>query len=174
MGELLMSSSPKTAVCAGTFDVLTNGHVDVITRAARLFDRLIVGVLVNPDKQPWFSPEERMETAREVFAGVGNVTVDAFDGLLVEYVRAHHVSAVVRGLRTTSEFNDEWQMALMNQHLLPAFETVFLMPSPAVAYISSRLVKEIALHGGAVSGLVPRAVATRIARRHATARPLEA
>ena len=160
-----MSSHPRIAVCAGSFDVLTNGHLDIINRGATLFDRLIVAVLVNPDKQPWFSAQERVEVLREVIGDRPSISVDTFDGLLTDYARQHRITAVIRGLRTTSEFNDEWQMAQMNQHLLPELETIFLIPSPGVAYISSRLVKEIASLGGSVSGLVPPAVAAHLARR---------
>ena len=174
MGASDMSSPTRIAICAGSFDVLTNGHVDIITRAAKLFDRVVVAVLVNTAKQTWFSPAERVEMIQEALTGVENVAVDKFNGLLTDYVKGVGAVAVIRGLRSTSEFNDEWQMALMNRHLFAGCETVFLTPSPQVAYISSRLVKEIATLGGPLAGLVPSNVAARLAARRSPVRSLEA
>ena len=119
----------RVAVYPGTFDPLTNGHVDIILRGARLFDRIVVGVLRNPDKTPLFSVEERVAMAREVFAGEPKVEVAGFEGLLVDFARAHGAHVVVRGLRAVSDFEYEFQMALMNRRLVPQLETVFMMPA---------------------------------------------
>src|SRR5438552_366513 len=150
-----MSSPPRVAVFPGSFDPLTNGHVDIIHRGARLFDRIVVAILMNADKQPLFSVSERVEIIRECFAGEANVEVETFDGLLVDYIKRRQASVIVRGLRAVSDFEYETQMALMNRHLNPAVETVFMMPSEQYTYVSSRLVKEVAALGGSVSGLVP-------------------
>jgi len=162
-----MASTPRTAVCAGSFDPMTNGHVDLIARAARLFDRLVVAVLANPAKQSWFSVDERMATAREVVAslpGMSHVEIDTFDGLLVDFMRVKHASTIVRGLRSADEFSAESARALMNRHLSHGCDTIFLVASPEVSFISSRLVKEVASVGGALDGLVPPAVLRRLAR----------
>lgn len=155
----------RLAVYPGTFDPLTNGHVDIILRGARLFDRIIVAMLVNPEKAPLFTVEERVDTAREVFKDRANVEVDTFDGLLVEYARRKHANVIVRGLRAISDFEYELQMALMNRRLSPEVETVFMMPAEAYTYLSSRLVKEIFALGGAITGLVPEAVEARLHRK---------
>ncbi len=151
-----MADAPRLAVMAGTFDPLTNGHLDVIARAARLFGRVVVAVLVNPAKAPLFALEDRMAMIREAVAPIAGAEVDAFDGLLADYVKRRQASAVVRGLRTASEFADEWPVALMNRHLNPACETVFVVPSAATMHVSSRLVREIAALGGPVDGLGAR------------------
>jgi pantetheine-phosphate adenylyltransferase len=164
-----MGDAVRVAVCPGSFDPLTNGHVEMIARAVRLFDRLIVAVLDNPSKQAWFTIDERTAMLREVLGALPDgrqIEVDAFNGLLVDYVTRRNASAVIRGLRTVSEFADESQMALMNRHL-SGCETVFLVSGPAVAYISSRLVKEVAALGGPLEGLVPPAVALRMTGRRA-------
>ncbi len=155
----------RVAVYPGSFDPLTNGHVDIIERGARLFDRIIVAVLVNPDKRPRVSVEERVETAREVFAAQPEVEVDAFEGLLIDFARQKKASVIVRGLRAVSDFEYEFQMALMNRRLAPDIETVFMMPAEAYTYISSRLVREVFALGGAVQGLVPEAVEARMRRK---------
>ncbi len=155
----------RVAVYPGSFDPITNGHVDIIQRGARLFDRIIVAVLVNPDKRPMFAVEERVETAREVFAGEPKVEVDAFDGLLIDFARQKQASVIVRGLRAVSDFEFEFQMALMNRRLAPDIETVFMMPAEAYTYISSRLVREVYGLGGEVRGLVPEAVVGRMRRK---------
>jgi len=150
------------AIYPGSFDPLTNGHVDIIQRGSRLFDRIVVGVLLNLDKSPLFTVAERVEIAREVFSGYTNVEVDTFDGLLVDYARRKHAGVIVRGLRAISDFEYEMQMALMNRHLNPEVETVFMMPAEPYTYVSSRLVKEVVALGGSVTGLVPRLVETRL------------
>jgi pantetheine-phosphate adenylyltransferase len=146
------------AIYPGSFDPLTNGHVDIIRRGARLFDRIVVGVLINLEKAPLFTVPERVQIAREVFHGLDNVEVDTFDGLLVEYARRKTASVIVRGLRAISDFEYEMQMALMNRRLNPEIETVFMMPAEPYTYVSSRLVKEIVALGGSVHGLVPETV----------------
>src|SRR5437867_1852371 len=146
----------------GSYDPLTNGHVDIISRGARLFDRIIVAVLVNAEKSPLFTPEERVEIGRAVFRDQPNVEVDTFDGLLVDYVERRGAQVIVRGLRAVSDFEFEFQMALMNQRLKPRIETVFMMPAEKYTYISSRLIKEVFALGGRVHGLVPDTVETRL------------
>ena len=150
------------AVYPGSFDPLTNGHVDIITRGARLFDRIIVAILVNAEKAPLFSMAERVEIARVVFKDYPNVEVDTFDGLLVDYVERRKANVIVRGLRAVSDFEAEFQMALMNRRLSPNVETVFMMPAEQYTYISSRLIKEVFSLGGQVRGLVPEIVVTRL------------
>jgi pantetheine-phosphate adenylyltransferase len=150
------------AVYPGSFDPLTNGHVDIIMRGARLFDRIIVAILVNAEKAPLFSMPERVEIAREVFKDQPKVEVDTFDGLLVDYVERRHAQVIVRGLRAVSDFEFEFQMALMNQRLNAKIETVFMMPAEQYTYISSRLIKEVFKLGGRVQGLVPELVEQRL------------
>ena len=148
----------RLAIFPGSFDPLTNGHVDIILRSAHLFERVIVAVLVNADKKPLFSADERVAIIRDVFREYANVEVDAFGGLLVEYAKQRRASAIVRGLRAVSDFEYEFQMALMNRHLEPTLETVFMMPAEQYTYLSSRLIKEVFQLGGEVRGLVPPAV----------------
>ena len=150
------------AVYPGSFDPLTNGHVDIITRGARLFDRIIVAILVNAEKAPLFTMEERVEIAKAVFKEQPNVEIDTFDGLLVDYVERRKADVIVRGLRAVSDFEFEFQMALMNRRLKPAIETVFMMPAEQYTYISSRLIKEVFALGGRVHGLVPDMVEARL------------
>src|SRR5207245_5292192 len=138
---------------------------DIISRGARLFDPVIVAILKNPDKEPLFPLGERMDILRVVVGRLPNVRVEAFDGLLVDYARASGAQAIVRGLRALSDFEYEYQMALMNRRLGPDIETVYMMPGEAYTYVSSRLVKEVARLGGDVSGLVPREVADRLRAR---------
>ena len=152
----------KIAIYPGTFDPLTNGHLDVIRRASKLFDRLIVAVAGNVLKAPLFTAEQRMAMTRQAVRGMRGVTVDSFDGLLIDYARAKRASAVIRGLRVISDFEYEFQMALMNRKLSPAMETVFLMPSEQYIYLSSSLVREIARLGGDVGSLVPGPVAKQL------------
>ena len=150
------------AIYPGSFDPLTSGHVDIIRRGSHLFERIVVGILLNMDKAPLFTVAERVDIAREVLAGYSNVEVDTFDGLLVEYARRKGASVIVRGLRAISDFEYEMQMALMNRHLNPHVETVFMMPAEPYTYVSSRLVKEVVALGGSVHGLVPEIVETRL------------
>src|SRR6266487_506390 len=150
------------AVYPGSFDPLTNGHVDIISRGARLFDRIIVAILVNAEKSPLFTMDERVEITRSVFRAHRNVEVDTFDGLLVDYVERREAQVIVRGLRAVSDFEFEFQMALMNQRLKPQIETVFMMPAEQYTYISSRLIKEVFTLGGRVQGLVPELVEQRL------------
>jgi pantetheine-phosphate adenylyltransferase len=157
----------RLAVFPGSFDPLTNGHVDIILRSAHLFERVIVAVLVNADKQPLFSSDERVAIIREVFREYANVEVDSFDGLLVAYAKRRRASAIVRGLRAVSDFEYEFQMALMNRHLEPTLETVFMMPAEQYTYLSSRLIKEVFQLGGEVRGLVPPAVERAMRDKHA-------
>jgi pantetheine-phosphate adenylyltransferase len=157
----------RLAVYPGSFDPLTNGHVDIISRGARLFDRIVVAILVNAEKAPLFTMDERVEIAREVFRDQRNVEVDTFDGLLVDYVQRRGACAIVRGLRAISDFEFEFQMALMNRRLNPHIETVFMMPAEQYTYISSRLIKEVFSLGGRVNGLVPETVEARLREKHA-------
>jgi pantetheine-phosphate adenylyltransferase len=153
---------PTLAVYPGSFDPLTNGHVDIISRGARLFDRIVVAVLVNAEKSPLFTLDERVEIGRAVFKDQPNVEVDTFDGLLVDYVARRGAQVIVRGLRAVSDFEFEFQMALMNQRLNSRIETVFMMPAEKYTYISSRLIKEVFSLGGRVHGLVPDMVEAKL------------
>jgi pantetheine-phosphate adenylyltransferase len=143
-----------TALCPGTFDPVTNGHIDVIERAARLFDRVVVAVIDNPNKEPMFTAEERVEMLEESVTGLSNVEVASFGGLLVEYARERGIGIIVKGLRAVSDFDYELQMAQMNRHL-SGVETCFVPTNPQWSYLSSSLVKEVAQLGGDVSALVP-------------------
>jgi pantetheine-phosphate adenylyltransferase len=153
------------AVFPGSFDPLTNGHVDIISRGARMFDRIVVAILVNAEKSPLFSTAERVEVAREVFRSEPRVEIDTFDGLLVDYVARRKAHVIVRGLRAVSDFEYEFQMALMNRRLNDRIETVFMMPAEQYTYISSRLIKEVFALGGKVDGLVPALVEERLRRK---------
>ena len=155
-------SEPIIAIYPGSFDPLTNGHVDIIQRGAALFDKIVVAVLINLEKSPLFTVSERVDIARTVFAAYANVEVDTFDGLLVEYARRKRASVIVRGLRAVSDFEYEMQMALMNRRLNPDVETVFMMPAEPYTYVSSRLVKEVVALGGSVTGIVPSIVESRL------------
>lgn len=150
--------SDKVAICPGTFDPITNGHVDIIDRSLRIFDRVIVAVLINPQKRPLFDSEKRIELIKASLKGRDRVVVDSFQGLLVDYVKKQKGSAIIRGLRAVSDFEYELQMALMNRRLDPEVETVFMMPSEEYSFLSSTMVKEIASFGGRVTGLVPEPV----------------
>jgi pantetheine-phosphate adenylyltransferase len=141
---------------------MTNGHLDLVERGSKLFDRLIVAVLTNLEKEPLFSVEERVEILREETGGIANVSVDTFDGLLVEYAAKKNAQAILRGIRAFSDFEYELQMTLMNRKLAPDLETVFLMPAESYTYVSSRLVREICRLGGDVKGLVPKRVGKRL------------
>jgi pantetheine-phosphate adenylyltransferase len=162
--------TPPVAVCPGSFDPLTNGHVDIIERALEIFDRVIVAVAANAEKTPLFTVEERLTIIREVFRHRPNVQVDTFEGLLVEYARQKRATAIIRGLRAVSDFEYEFQMALMNRRLAHDIETVFLMPAEQYTYTSSRLIKEVFRLGGEVAGLVPPGVEERLRQKQASLR----
>lgn len=159
----------RTAVCPGSFDPVTHGHLDIVARASALFDEVTVAVSVNPAKQGLFSVEERMDMLRQVSAHLPNVSVDSFEGLLVDYCSAHDVTAIVKGLRAVSDFDYELQMAQMNGRLT-GVDTVFVPTSPEWSYLASSLVKEVAGHGGDVAGLVPDLVLDRMLARLAERR----
>jgi pantetheine-phosphate adenylyltransferase len=146
---------PRIAIYPGSFDPLTSGHVDIIERGARIFDSIIVAILANVEKTPLFSENERVAIIGEVFKSHRNVQVETFNGLLVDYAQQKKASVLVRGLRAVSDFEYEFQMALMNRHLAPGLETVFMMPAEQYTYISSRLIKEVFTLGGEIAGLVP-------------------
>ena len=154
----------RRAVCPGSFDPVTNGHLDIVRRASRLFDEVTVGVLVNPNKQGLFSVDERLTMLGDVVTGLDNVKVEAFEGLLVDFCRDHDIDAIVKGLRAVSDFDTELQMAQMNASL-SGVETVFVPTSPEWSFLASSLVKEVARFGGDVSGLVPSEVLTRRTER---------
>lgn len=149
----------KVAVYPGSFDPVTNGHLDVIERSAAVFDEVVVGVLSNGSKHPLFSVEERMNMLEEVTAHIHNVKVDTFSGLLVDFMDKFHAGVIIKGLRTFSDFEYEFQMALLNKSLKPEVETLFMMTDSKYSYISSSMVKEVARLGGALGGLVPDSVA---------------
>jgi pantetheine-phosphate adenylyltransferase len=155
-----------TALCPGTFDPVTNGHLDIIERAGRRFDTVIVGVLDNPAKQPLFTAEERVQMLKEVTASLSNVSVVSFGGLLVNSVKTLGADVVVKGIRAVTDFEYEIQMAQMN-HALAGVETLFMTTSPSWSFLSSSLVKEVARFGGDVSGLVPPLVVERLRERFA-------
>jgi pantetheine-phosphate adenylyltransferase len=155
-----MAAEPRLAIYPGTFDPLTNGHVDLIERTARMFDRVVVAILLNTEKRPFFTVAERVAIIREVCHGQPAVEVDTFEGLLVDYARHRRATAIVRGLRGVADFEYERQMALMNRHLSPDIET-------------SSLVKEVSALGGSLTGLVPPAVADRLSRKRDAGRKLD-
>ena len=155
----------RVAAYPGSFDPLTNGHVDIIRRSCRIFDRVLVAVLINTEKAPLFSVEERIGMVRSLFRRQPKVRVKSFSGLLVDFLRQERASVVVRGLRVVSDFEYEFQMALMNRRLDPEVETVYLTPKEELTYVSSRLVKEVHRLGGDVSGLVPSIVHQALERK---------
>jgi pantetheine-phosphate adenylyltransferase len=156
----------RRAIYPGSFDPVTNGHLDIIERGCKLFDEIIVSILVNPDKQPFFTLEERQQMLNEVLPTISQgrctVRVDSFQGLLVNYAVAQQADVIVRGIRAISDYEYELQMALMNRRLEPGIETVFMMPAETYSYVSSRLVKEVFQLGGALAGLVPAVVEKRM------------
>ena len=154
----------RTACCPGSYDPVTNGHLDIVSRAATCFDRVIVAVLTNPTKTPMFALDERLAMLKEATASIPGVEVDTFSGLLVDYARGRSVTAIVKGLRAVSDFDYELQMAQMN-YRLARVETVFMTTNPSYSYLSSSLVKEVAMHGGDVAGLVPDFVLARLRER---------
>ena len=159
------------AIYPGSFDPITNGHLDLIRRGSRLFDRLIVSVLRNTTKSPLFSVQERSDMLREVVKDYANVEVDSFDGLLVDYAAKCKAQVILRGIRAISDYEYELQTALMNRRLRPTLETVFLLSNEAHSFISSRLVKEVFGLGGNISGLVPPSVEARLQRRLSKTKP---
>lgn len=168
-----MPPKPRSvvAIYPGSFDPITNGHLDLIQRGSQLFDRLVVAILRNATKSPLFSVEERTEMLREVIVPYPNVEVDSFDGLLVDYAAKRKAHVLLRGIRAISDYEYELQTALMNRRLRPDLETVFLLASEAHSFISSRLVKEVFGLGGKISGLVPHSVEARLQRRMSKTKP---
>ena len=158
----------RTAIYPGSFDPITNGHLDVIQRAARLFDRVVVAVAINESKTPLFSREQRTELARGSIAHLKNVEVDYFTGLLVQYTQAKGGTAIVRGLRAVSDFEFEFQLALMNRKLDEGIETIFMMPKETYTFISSRMIKEVARLGGDISSFVPAHVEAALKKVYAS------
>ena len=156
----------RRAIYPGSFDPITNGHLDIIERGCKLFDEIIVAILVNPDKQPFFTIEERHEMLAEILKDIRqggcNVRVDSFRGLLVSYAVEQQANAIVRGIRAISDYEYELQMALMNRRIEPTIETVFMMPAEIYSYVSSRLIKEVFQLGGAINGLVPPLIERRM------------
>ncbi len=155
-------SEPRVAIYPGSFDPITNGHLDLIQRAAGQFEHLVVAVLKHDTKEAEFPLDERLAMIREAVSELDNVRVGSFDGLLVDYAREEGASLILRGIRAVSDYEYELQMALMNRKLAPEIETVFMLPSEAYSYLSSRLVKEVCRHGGRIDDLVPPLVADRL------------
>jgi pantetheine-phosphate adenylyltransferase len=152
----------RIGVCPGTFDPITNGHLDIVRRSLNFFDTVILAVALNPQKAPMFDIKERMEMAQVATAGMERVTVEAFDGLLVDYLGQKDAHAIIRGLRAVSDFEYELQMAMMNRNLSHTVETLFLMPSVEYSFITSTIIKNVASYGGNVADLVPPLVASRL------------
>ena len=155
----------KLAIYPGSFDPITNGHVDIIERSLKIFDKIIIGVLENPEKEYLFSTEERVNIIKKIFKGRRNIEVEPFSGLLVDFVKKKKAGVVIRGLRAISDFEYEFQMALMNRKLNPEIETFFMMPSIEYSFLSSRLVKEVYLLGGCVRNLVPSIVEKELRKK---------
>lgn len=155
----------KTAICPGSFDPVTLGHIDIIKRAVKMFDRVIVAVLLNPSKQPSFTIDERIELLRRATKGIEHVEIVGFDGLLAEYAKEQKATAIVKGLRAVSDFEYEFQMALTNKKLNPELETVFLTTSAENMYLSSSIVKQVAQFGGDIQNFVPECILKDIQKR---------
>lgn len=156
----------RIAVYPGSFDPITNGHLDIIERASRLYDKLIVGVLSNGNKNPLFTSDERMQMIREVTKHLDNVEVDTFEGLLVDFANSKNATVIVKGLRTVADFEYEFQMALLNKALNPEYETMFMMTNTKYSYISSSMVKELARFHGDLTGLVPCDIIEKIKEKY--------
>jgi len=161
----------RTVIYPGSFDPVTNGHLDVVARASRLFDRVIVAIARNESKHPLFTMEERKALVERAVRGFKNVETDSFDGLLVEYAERRKAQAIIRGLRAVSDFEFEFQLALMNRKLKEGIETIFMMPKDTYTFLSSRIVKEIARFGGDVGSFVPPHVRTALSRKVRTGTP---
>ena len=160
--EYVVPWMEKIAVYPGFFDPITNGHVDIILRGLRLFDKIVVAVLKNPKKEALFSTKDRVAMIQEIFTHQPDLKVKAFDGLLVEFVKRHNAKIVIRGLRAVSDFEYEFQMALMNRQLDPEIETLYMMPSVNYSFLNSGVVKEVFALGGSVAGLVPKIVEKKL------------
>ena len=156
----------RIAVYPGSFDPITNGHLDIIKRAAKLYDKVVVGVLDNASKKPVFTASERMEMIKEVTADIDNVDCDAFSGLLVDFAKNNNACVIVKGLRTVADFEYEFQMALLNKALNPEFETTFLMTDSKYSYISSSMVKEVAKYHGGLEGLIPAGILEKVKEKY--------
>ena len=156
----------RIAVYPGSFDPITNGHLDIIKRASRVYDKVVVGVLNNSAKNPLFTPDERVEMIREVTKELPNVEVDSFKGLLVDFAKSKNATVIVKGLRTVADFEYEFQMALLNKALNPEFETMFMMTNSKYSYISSSMVKELAGFKGDLTGLVPCEIISKIKQKY--------
>jgi pantetheine-phosphate adenylyltransferase len=169
--EIQLTYSMRRAIYPGSFDPVTNGHLDIIQRGCKLFDEIIVAVLINPEKQAFFSIEERCEILKEVLKNIDHsdctVIVESFEGLMVQYASERKANAIVRGIRAISDYEYELQMALMNRRLQPGLETVFMMPAEEYSYVSSRLVREVFQLGARVDGLVPAIVEERMKKKSA-------
>ncbi|WP_053956956.1 pantetheine-phosphate adenylyltransferase [Inediibacterium massiliense] len=156
----------RTAVCPGSFDPVTNGHLDIIKRTAKMVDKVIVAVLYNPNKNPLFTVEERIQLLTEVLKEIPNVEIDCFSGLLVDYVKERKIDVIVKGLRAISDFEYEFQMALMNKKLSPEVETIFMMTSNEYSYLSSSVIKETCKFKGCIDGLVPDKVKDALMKKY--------
>ena len=156
----------RIAIYPGSFDPITNGHLDIICRASKLYDRVVVGVLQNGGKSPVFTPEERVNMIKEVTKGIENVTVESFKGLLVDFAKSQGATGIIKGLRTVADFEYEFQMALLNKALNPEYETMFMMTDSKYSYISSSMVKELAGFKGDLSGIVPSGIIKKIQEKY--------
>ncbi|MEW6087210.1 MAG: pantetheine-phosphate adenylyltransferase [bacterium] len=156
---------PKIAVYPGSFDPVTNGHLDLIERALKIFDYVIVAIAKHPHKKPFFTIEERLEMLKDAVKGLKQVKVDSFDELLVDYIKKQKAHTIIRGVRAMTDFEYEFQMALMNRKLDDKIETIFLMPNEIYSYVSSSVIKEIALYGGNINSLVPDIVKTKLSSK---------